>query len=103
MEAGLMAFASVSEEVGWLHQFLLKCVQDKPMPPVLIHCDCYWDRPSAQQTYDGNPNPLGGIHGTMISFFRNGMIDIDYVITTENIIDPSTKAPAREKVWIHRG
>jgi cysteine sulfinate desulfinase/cysteine desulfurase-like protein len=40
MEAELIALASASEEAGWLRDLLSEIpMWEKPMPPVLIHCD----------------------------------------------------------------
>ena len=40
MEVELIVLTSASEEVGWLHDLLFEIpTWEKPIPPILIHCD----------------------------------------------------------------
>ena len=70
------------------------------MPPVLIHrdstatigrvCNCF---------YNSKSRLIRRKHNIVRSYFSNGIINIEYVKSCDNLVDPSTKALTRERVW----
>jgi hypothetical protein len=74
---------------------------EKPMPPVLIHCDSTAPIGRVRNTYDnGKSISIRRIHSTIRSYINNGTINVDYIRIGDSIADPLTKALAREKIWI---
>ena len=73
---------------------------EKPIPPILIHCDstaaigrvknCY---------YNGKSRPIRRKHSTVWSYLSNGIITVDYIKSNDNLVDPFTKALAKDRVW----
>jgi hypothetical protein len=102
MEAELIALASASEEAGWLRDLLSEIpMWEKPMPPVLIHCDSTATIGRVRNKYyNGKSRSIRRKHSTVRSYINNGTINVDYIRTGDNIADPLTKALAREKIWI---
>ena len=96
MEAELIALASASEETNWLRDLLYKIpLWEKPIPPILIHCDstaaigrvknCY---------YNSKSKPIRRKHSTVQSYLSSGIITVDYIKSNDNLADPFTKALA---------
>ena len=102
MEAELIALASASEEAGWLRDLLSEIpMWEKPMPPVLIHCDSTATIGRVRNKYyNGKSRSIKRKHSNVRSYINNGTINVDYIRTGDNIADPLTKALAREKIWI---
>jgi hypothetical protein len=102
MDAELIALASASEEVGWLRDLLSEIpMWEKPMPPVLIHCDSTATIGRVRNRYyNGKSRSIRRKHSIVRSYINNGTINVDYIRTGDNIADPLTKALAREKIWI---
>ena len=50
--------------------------------------------------YNGKSRYIRRKHSTVRSYINNGTINVDYISTNDNIVDPLTKALAREKTWI---
>ena len=101
MEAEFIALASASEEANWLRDLLNEIpLWEKPIPPILIHCDstatigrvcnCF---------YNDKSKPIRRKHNTVRSFLNNGIINIEYVKSYDNLADPLTKALTRERIW----
>ena len=73
---------------------------EKPIPPILIHCDstaaigrvkyCY---------YNGKSRPIRRKHSTVEFYLSSGIITVDYIKTNDNLADPFTKALAKDRVW----
>ena len=102
MEAELIALASASEEAGWIRDLLFEIpMWEKPMPPVLIHCDStvtigrVWNK-----YYNRKSRSIRRKHSTVRSYINNGTINVDYIRTWDNIVYPLTKTLAREMIWI---
>ena len=100
MEAELIALALASEEANWLRDLLYEIpLWEKPIPPILIHCDstaaigriknCY---------YNGKSRPIRRKHSTVRSYLSGGIITVDYIKSNDNLADPFTKALAKDRV-----
>ena len=102
MEAELIALASASEEAGWLRDLLFEIqMWEKPIPPVLIHCDSTTAIGRVQNKYyNGKSRSIRRKHSTVRSYMSNRTISVNYVRTCDNLADPLTKALAREKIWV---
>ena len=106
MEAEFIALVSASEEANWLRYLLHEIpLWEKLMPPVLIHrdsaatigrvCNCF---------YNNKSRLIRRKHNTVRSYLSNGIINIRYAKSCDNLVDPLTKALTREMVWnITRG
>ena len=101
MEAELIALASTSEETNWLRDLLYEIpLWEKPIPPILIHCDstaaigrvknCY---------YNSKSRPIRRKHSIVWSYLSSGIISVDYIKSNDNFADPFTKALAKDRVW----
>ena len=101
MEAELIALASASEEANWLRDLLFQIPYfEKPIPPILIHCDSTAAIGRVQNRYyNGKSRPIRRKHSNVRSYLINGTINVDYVKSCDNLADPLTKALTREKVW----
>nr|AAU90333.1 Putative gag and pol polyprotein, identical [Solanum demissum] len=86
MEAELIALALASEEANWLRDLLYQIPYfEKPIPPILIHCDSTAAIGRVQNRYyNGKSRPIRRKHSNVRSCLTN---------------DPLTKALTREKVW----
>ncbi|KAK4591105.1 hypothetical protein RGQ29_021339 [Quercus rubra] len=102
MEAELIALSSASEEAGWLRDLLSEIpIWEKPISPVLIHCDSIATIGRVHNKYyNGKSRSIRRKHSTVRSYINNGTINVDYISTNDNIADPLTKALVREKIWI---
>ena len=100
MEAELIALALTSVEANWLRDLLYKIpLWEKPIPPILIHCDstaaigrvknCY---------YNGKSIPIRRKHSTLRSYLSGGIITVDYIKSNDNLADPFTKILAKDRV-----
>ena len=100
MEAELIASSLASEEVGWLRDLLSEIpMWEKPISPVLIHCDSIATIGRVHNKYyNGKSRSIRRKHNTVRSYINNGTINVDYISTNDNIADPLTKALAREKI-----
>ena len=102
MEAELIVLASASEETNWLRDLLFQITYfEKPIPPILIHCDSTAAIGRVQnRSYNGKSRSIRRKHSNVRSYLINGTINIDYVKSCDNLSDPLTKALAREKLII---
>ena len=100
MEAKLIALASASEEANWLKDLLYEIsLWEKPIPPILIHCDNTAAIGRVKNRYyNGKSNPIRRKHNTMRSYLSGGIITMDYIKSNNNIADPFTKALAKDRV-----
>ena len=74
---------------------------EKPISPVLIHCDSIATIVRVHNKYyNDKSKSIRRKHSTVRSYINNGTINVDYISTNANIADPLTKALAREKIWI---
>ncbi|KAK4402384.1 hypothetical protein Sango_0979100 [Sesamum angolense] len=101
MEAELIVLASASEEANWLRDLLFQIPYfEKPIAPILIHCDSTAALGRVQNRYyNSKSRPIRRKHSTAISYLISGNINVDYVKSCDNLADPLTKALARERVW----
>ena len=67
MEAELIALASASEEANWLRDLLYEIpLWEKPIPPILIHCDSTTAIGRVKNRYyNGKSKPIRRKHSTM--------------------------------------
>jgi hypothetical protein len=101
MEAELIALASASEEANWLRDLLYEIpLWEKPIPPILIHCDSTAAIGKVRNRYyNGKSRPIRRKHSTVRSYLSSGIVNVDYIKSCDNLADPFTKALARERVW----
>jgi hypothetical protein len=101
MEAELIALASASEEANWLRDLLYEIpLWEKPIPAILIHCDSTTAIGRVRNRYyNGKSRPIRRKHSTVRSYLSNGIVNVDYIKSCDNLADPFTKALARERVW----
>ena len=102
METKLIALSLASEEASWLRDLLSEIsMWEKPISPVLIHCDIIATIGRVcNKYYNGKSRSIRRKHSTVRSYINNGTINVHYISTNDNIADPLTKALAREKIWI---
>ena len=48
--------------------------------------------------YNGQSRPIRRKHSIMCSYLSSGIITIDYIKSNDNLVDPFTKALAKDKV-----
>jgi len=101
MEAELIALASASEEANWLRDLLYEIpLWEKPIPPILIHCDSTAAIGRVKNRYyNGKSRPIRRKHSTVRSYLSGGIINVDYIKSNDNLADPFTKALAKDRVW----
>ena len=101
METELIVLASASEEANWLRDLLYKIsVWEKPIPPILIHCDSTAAIGRVKNRYyNGNTRSIRRKHNTVQSYLSSGIITVDYIKFNDNLVDPFTKALAKDRVW----
>jgi hypothetical protein len=101
MEAELIALASASEEANWLRDLLYEIpLWEKPIPPILIHCDSTTAIGRVRNRYyNGKSRPIRRKHNIVRSYLSSGIVNVDYIKSCDNLADPFTKALARERVW----
>ena len=101
MESEFIALDKNGEEGEWLRNFLedVPC-WEKPVPPILIHCDCMSAIGRAQSSmYNGKSRHIRRRHNTIKQLISNGIISIDYVKSKENIADPLMKGLSRDQMY----
>ena len=106
MKAELIALASTSEEANWLRDLLFQIPYfEKPIPPILIHCDSTAAIGRFQNRYyNDKSRPIRSKHSNVRSYLINGPINVNHDKSCDNLADPLTKALTKEKVWsISRG
>ena len=100
MEAKLIALAWASEEANWLRDLLYEIpLWEKPIPPILIHCDSTAAIGRVQNRYyNGKSRPIRRKHSTVRSYLSGGIITVDYMKSNDNLANPFTKALAKDRV-----
>ena len=101
MEAELIALASASEEAKWLRDLLYEIpLWEKPIPPILIHCDSTAAIGRVKNRYyNGKSIPIRRKHSTVRSYLSGGIITVDYIKSNDNLANLFTKALAKDRVW----
>ena len=76
MEAELIALDSASEEANWLRDLLYEIpLWEKPIPPILIHCDSTAAIGRVKNHYyNGKSKPIRRKHSTVQSYLSSGII-----------------------------
>ena len=87
MEAELIALVLASEEENWLRDLLYEIpLWENPIPPILIHCDSTATIGRVKNRYyNGKSRPIRRKHSTVRS--------------NDSLVDPFTKALAKDRVW----
>ena len=100
MEAELIALASASEEANWLRDLLYEIpLWEKPISPILIHCDNTATIGRVKNRYYNNKSrPIRRKHNTVRSFLNSGIITMNYIKSNDNLANPFTKALAKDRV-----
>ena len=90
MEAELIALATASEEANWLRDLLNEIFcWEKPIPLILIHCDSTTAISRVNNHYyNGKTRPVRRKHSTVRSYMNNGIINVDYIKSSDNLADP---------------
>ena len=80
MKAELIALALASEEANWLRDLLYEIpLWEKPIPPILIHCDSTVAIGRVKNRYyNGKSRPIRRKHSTVRSYLSGGIITVDY-------------------------
>ena len=101
MEAELIALVSASEERNYLRDLLYEIpFWEKPIPPILIHCDSIATIGRVKNHYyNSKSRPIRRKHNTMRSYLSSDIITVDYIKSIDNHVDPFTKALAKDRVW----
>lgn len=73
---------------------------EKLVPLVLIHCDSTTAIGRVHNYYyEGKSRPIRRKNSTVRSYLSNGVINVDYVKSCDNLAEPLTKALTRDRVW----
>ena len=100
IEVELIALASTSKEANWLRDLLYEIpLWEKPIPPILIHCDstAAIDRVK-NHYYNDKSRLIRRKHSIVRSYLSGGIITMDYIKSNDNLADPFTKALAKDRV-----
>ena len=101
IEAKLIALAWASEEANWLRDLLYEIpLWEKPIPPILIHCDSTAAIGRVKNRYyNGKSKPIRRKHSIVRSYSSSGIITVDYIKSNDNLANPFTKALAKDRFW----
>ena len=101
METELIALVSASEEANWLRDLLYEIpLWEKPIPPILIHCDSTAAIGRVKNRYyNGKSKLKRRKHIIVRSYLSSGIISVDYIKSNDNLADPFNKALAKDSVW----
>ena len=79
MEVELIALASASDEASWLRNLFQEIpLCEKPVIPMLIHCDSTAAIGRVQNHfYNGKSRPIRRKHSTVRSYLDKGIINLD--------------------------
>ena len=101
MEAELVALDTATVEAEWLRELLMDLpVGEKPIPAVLMYCDNQTVLTKVKSTKD-NMKSRRHVKRRLKSVrkLRNsGVIVVDYVHTSKNLVDPFTKGLSRNMI-----
>ncbi|KAK9150330.1 hypothetical protein Syun_008639 [Stephania yunnanensis] len=100
MESEFIALASASKEAEWLRELLHEIpLWPKSVAPISIHCDSQATLARAySQMYNGKSRHIGLRHSCVRELITRGVITIDYVKSSQNLVDPLTKGLPRDLV-----
>ena len=98
METKLIALASASEEANWLRDLLYEIsLWEKPIPPILIHCDSIAVIGRVKNHYyNGKSRLIRRKHSIVRSYLSSDIITMDYIKSNNNLADSFTKALAKD-------
>ena len=70
---------------------------EKPIPPILIHCESTAAISRVKNHYYNNKSrPIRRKHSTVRSYLNSGIITVNYIKSNNNLTDPFTKALAKD-------
>jgi hypothetical protein len=97
MEAELVALERATSEAEWLHELLMDLsVVSKPVSTILLHCDnesVIMSVDSAKENLKSARHVKRRIK-TLRHLRHTGVIVVEYINTTGNLVDPFTKGLA---------
>lgn len=101
MEAELIVLVSASEEENWLGDLLYEIpLWEKPILPILIHCDSTAAIGKVKNYYyNGKSKPIRRKHSTVWSYLSSGIIAVDYIKSNDNFVNSFTKDLAKDRIW----
>lgn len=101
MESEFIPLDKAGEEAEWLRTFLADIpMWPKPLPTVLIHCDCQAKIVKASnKSYNGKSRHILRMHNSVRQLIPNGIITIDFVRSNDNLADPLTKGLSRDIIY----
>ena len=82
MEAELITLVSASEETNWFRDLLYEIsLWEKPIPPILIHCDSTAAIGRVKNRYyNGKSKPKRRKHIIVRSYLSSDIITVDLII-----------------------
>lgn len=100
MESEFIALAAACKEAEWLRNLLLEIVLwPQPMPSITLYCDSGATLSRAySKIYNGKSRHISLRHEYVQQLITDGVINITYVKSSNNLADPFTKALSRDLV-----
>ena len=100
MESKIIALDTATSEVEFLKNLLCDLsLLNKPMPPILMHCDSEVDISKVtRKKFNEKRRHLRVRHKSIINLISHGVISLDFVRSKNNIVDPLTKGLTRQQV-----
>lgn len=100
MLAELIALADSSKEVEWLRNLTMDVpLCKKPIPAITINCDNQGTMYKiSSKSYNGKSRHISLRHQYMRQLLKSGVIVVDYVESTMNLVDPLMKGLPREMI-----
>ncbi|GJV03609.1 hypothetical protein Tco_1337178, partial [Tanacetum coccineum] len=101
IKSKFMALAAAGKEVEWLRNLILEILLwSKPIAFISIHCDSAATLAKAySQMYNGKSRHLGVRHSMIRELITNGVVNIEFVRSQENLVDHLMKGTGLE-TWI---
>ena len=100
MESEFIALAAAGKEAEWIRNLLLEIeLWPQPMPSISLYCDSETTLSRAyNKVYNGKSRHISLRHEYVYQLITDGVINIVYVKSSNNLADPLTKALSRALV-----
>ena len=100
MESEFIALAAAGKEAEWIRNLLLEIeLWPQPMPSISLYCDSEATLSRAyNKVYNGKSRHISLRHEYVKQLITDGVINIIYVKSSNNLADPLTKALSRALV-----
>ncbi|KAM1307924.1 hypothetical protein ACFX2H_010118 [Malus domestica] len=100
MESEFIALAAAGKEAEWIRNLLLEIeLWPQPMPSISLYCDSEATLSRAyNKVYNGKSRHISLRHEYVKQLITDGVINIVYVKSSNNLADPLTKALSRALV-----